>query len=100
MLKFKRFSKQSYWEVLKKTDKDDIMVFDDCENGGCFWEFKLVELSIGGRDMAVQVMMFDDAVISLKNQKVIDALISLEKCNILDNAEKILKQNGFEEVID
>lgn len=100
MLRFRRFSKQSYWEALKKTDKDDITISDDCDDGGCLWEFNLVELSLGGRNTAIQVKMFDDAVICLKNQKILLTLISLEKCNTLDNVEKILRRNGFEEAID
>lgn len=94
MLRFRRFSKQSYWENLKKTHDDDIYIESD------YWSFQLIQVDLGSYGTAVKIMMFDDAVISLKNQKVVDTLISLEKCNTLNNAEKILRQNRFEEVIN
>jgi len=99
MLRFRRFSRQSYWEALKKTHEDDISI----EGDG--WEFGLVEIDLKNPQhpewgTAIQIRMFDDAVISLKNQKVVLTLISLEKCNTLDNAEKILRRNGFEEAIN
>lgn len=98
MLRFIRFSKQSYWKYLKKDNRDDIFIEGDN------WAFKLIEVDLRSTEhpewgTAIEIRMFDDAVISLKNQKIVDTLISLKKCNTLDNVEKILIRNGFEEVI-
>lgn len=81
MLVFRRFSK--IFPALY-IYSDDIIIGDENEEGdGCKWEFKIVEVDLGN-ETGVQIRMFDDAVDSLKNQKIIKALTELKGCNTLD----------------
>ena len=101
MLTFRRFSKQWYWEANKKMgSKDNILIADSCKDGGVVWEFEIqrVDWDING-DGALKIVMFEDAVQSLKNKKVVKSLIEIEGIEQLDNVETVLKKNGFKELI-
>jgi len=100
MITFRRFSKQWYWEANKSCGaRDDVNVSDDAKGDGVNWEFLLVQHDFGGGKSGIQVRIFDDAVVALKNPKVVRAIVALKGCSTLDEAEQRLRKVGITELI-
>jgi len=103
MLTFTRFGKQWYWKDHKKhfkDFKDGISIVNRYSDGGCEWEFMIrqYDFDIDGTQ-AVRIEMFDDGVVSLKNNRVVKMLIDLEGCSTLDDVEIVLRKRKFKEII-
>ena len=118
MITFYRLSKQSYGHTIMcqdsirqpdkaKIELDEIIFGDYDRDGGCKWEFTIRQVNFnqspsafGGKDSAVRVQIFEDAVKALNSRKVKKALLALEGCLTLDDAESRLIASGIKSKTD
>ena len=99
MLQFRRYSKQWYWKTRLPKDNDDILIGDYLKDGSCRWEFKIVEVMLQNKN-TLQIQIFNDAVRSLGNSRIIKALQEVGQINRLDEVEVVLKRNRMKEAFD
>lgn len=99
-LEFLRFSKQWYWDAHKRAGTyDNITIGSYCEDGGCFWEFSIIEILLGN-ETTIQLKIFNDGLEGLKNPTLVKSLIGLKNCNTLDEVEEIFRANHIHEKIN
>lgn len=95
MISFIRYSKQSYWPESYKPDRDDILVADYDDEGGCTWEAAVRQHVFFNGDAVLRVEIYGGSLIALDEPLVVKALRSLKGCRTLDEAELRLVAAGI-----